>query len=455
MTKGRGTVERRQGSWSYRFSYTDTARKRHSVRRQGFATKHDAQVALAAHLNRVDNSRTQVNDRTLTGDYLRSWLAAYVRSGSRKATTVEVVSTHVNAYLIPRIGLVPIGKLTATVIAGLYSDLQTDGHTGKNGTGGLSAKTVRNIAGTLHKALTDGVKRELLARNPAANVDLPRAIRPELNVWDEQQVSQFLSHVMETGDPCAPLWRLLLATGLRRGELLGLTWADVDLVDGSVAVRQSRTVKGIDSPKTKRGRRTIALDPDTIVELAQLKNAQEQAAAELGGWTSPFIATDLDGRAIQPLAFTRRFQAAAKRAGLPVPRLHDGRHTAATLALQNGVPIHVVSGRLGHEKVSTTLDVYAAFLPTADRLAADTIGRLLTPSNKARDAQRTQRDANADKTGPTSPNPDGLPSESFTSSEAENGTAPTDTLEAMLGIERKNSEVEIPSDQPQRRVEDA
>lgn len=426
MTTTRGTVERRQGSWSYRFSFTDDAGKRHNVRRQGFATKRDAQVALAAHLNRTDNGRTKVNDRTLTADYLRGWLETYVSSGRRKATTVDVVSTHVNAYLIPRIGDVPIGKLTATVIAGLYVDLLANGHTGKNGKGGLSPKTVRNIAGTLHKALKDGVRRDLLARNPAANVDLPRAVRPELNVWDEQQVGQFLDHVRAVGDPCASLWRLLLATGLRRGELLGLTWADVDLVDGTVTIRQSRTVKGVDTPKTKRGRRRITIDPDTVVELAELKNAQEQAAATLGGWPSPFIATDLDGRPIQPLAFTRRFQAAAKNARLPVPRLHDGRHTAATLALQNGVPIHVVSGRLGHEKVSTTLDVYAAFLPTADRLAADTIGRLLASSRPEKDAQRTHEDATGRKTGPTSTDYDEPLERRFTSSDAVYGTGPTD-----------------------------
>ena len=443
MTTTRGTVERRHGAWSYRFSYTDAAGTRHNIRRQKFPTKREAQIALAAHLNRVDNSKAQVNDRTLTGDYLQGWLETYIRSGSRKATTVEVVSTHVNAYLIPRIGHLPIGKLTASAIADLYADLLANGHTGKNGTGGLSPKTVRNIAGTLHKALKDGVRREVLSRNPAANVDLPRSIRPDLNVWDEQQVGHFLNHTTETQDPCAPMWRLLFATGLRRGELLGLTWSDVDLVDGTVTVRQSRTVKGVDTPKTKRGRRTISLDPGTVIELARLKNAQEQAAADLDQWNSQFIATDLDGRPIQPLAFTRRFQAAAKRAGLPVPRLHDGRHTAATLALQNGVPIHVVSGRLGHEKVSTTLDVYAAFLPTADRLAADTIGRLLA----AKDASRTREDANPDETGPPSRNPNGLDETISPSSKAISGTAQTEELEAMLGIERKENDVDCRPEQ--------
>jgi integrase len=177
------------------------------------------------------------------------------------------------------------------------------------------------------------------------------------------------------------MWRLLLATGLRRDELLGLTWDDVDLVGGYLSVVRSRGTTGLDTPRTKKGRRTISLDAETINALARWKDKHETAETTFGAWSSPFIATDLDGRPIQPQAFTRRFQAAAKKAGLSIPRLHDGRHTAATLALQAGVPIHVVSGQLGHEHVSTTLDVYAAFLPLADRDAASRIGQLLNTND--------------------------------------------------------------------------
>ncbi|MFM8382884.1 MAG: tyrosine-type recombinase/integrase, partial [Actinomycetota bacterium] len=147
-----------------------------------------------------------------------------------------------------------------------------------------------------------------------------------------------------------------------------------------------RGTAGVDTPKTKKGRSTISLDGGTVDALARWKDLQETAAASIGAWSSPFVATDLDGRPIQPQAFTRRFQAASKRAGLPIPRLHDGRHTAATLALQAGVPINVVLGRLGHEHVSTTLDVYAAYLPLADREAASRIGHLLT-TNVEREPQ--------------------------------------------------------------------
>ena len=383
----RGTVDKHHGSWRWRFGVTVDGR-RQQVSRGGYATKTEARKALTAALARHDVGNLTTTTRKTTGDYLLGWLDQYRRSQSRKATTVQTTTHLVTAYILPRIGDVPLAKLDADRIANLYADLLENGRTGACGTtGGLSAKSVRNIAGVLHKALTDAVKRKHLLANPADGVDLPKWRRPDLNVWDERQAAAFLNYVETTGDPMAALWRLMLATGLRRGELLGLTWADVDLVDGFLNVVRSRTTTGVDTPKTSKGRRSISLDDGTVDALARWKDQHEVAATTFGVWSSPYVATDLDGRPIQPLAFTRRFQAAAKRAGLPIPRLHDGRHTAATLALQAGVPINVVSGRLGHEHVSTTLDVYAAYLPLADRDAASRIGQLLA-TNVVRERQQ-------------------------------------------------------------------
>ena len=208
---------------------------------------------------------------------------------------------------------------------------------------------------------------------------LPRYERPELSVWDEQQVAQYLVHCIDTADPLYAVWRLLLVVGLRRGELLGLTWPDVDLVSAMITVKQTRVLLAdssvaVETPKTKRGRRRFAIDAETVTALAVLKNAHEQAAEILPGWSSPYVATNADGQPIYPTTLTKRFRRTAQAAGLPVIRLHDGRHTAATSALQAGVSVHVVSGRLGHSKPSTTLDVYSHFLPTADRAAADVVG---------------------------------------------------------------------------------
>lgn len=376
----RGSVERYGIGWRWRYKVTVNGRSQ-TISQGGYSSRREASQGLTAALARHDAGVGRKVANVTTGAYLGAWLDTYRRSGRRKATTIESTTVAVNRYLVPRIGTVPLSKLDGERIGRLYVDLLTDGRTGASGaTGGLSPKTVRNVAGVLHKALSDAVRVGKLSVNPATGVDLPTWKRPELTVWDEREAATFLAHVEHTGDPLAAVWRLMLSTGLRRGELLGLYWEDVDLLNASLNVVRSRSVKGEDTPKTRKGRRTISLDVDTVNALARMKDAQEAAADTIGAWTSKYVATDLDGRPIWPQTFTRRFQAAARRAGLPVPRLHDGRHTAATLALQAGVPIHVVAGRLGHEHVSTTLDVYSAYLPAADRDAATRIGNLLGTS---------------------------------------------------------------------------
>lgn len=373
----RGTVERYGIGWRWRYKVTVDGRSQ-TISQGGYSSRREAAQGLTAALARHDAGVGRKVANVTTGDYLVAWLDTYRRSGRRKATTIDSTTVAVNRYLVPRIGSVPLSKLDGERIGRLYADLLTDGRTGASGTtGGLSPKTVRNVAGVLHKALSDAVRVGKLSANPATGVDLPTWKRPELTVWDEREAATFLAYVEQAGDPLAAVWRLMLATGLRRGELLGLYWEDVDLLNASLDVVRSRSVKGEDTPKTRKGRRTISLDVDTVNALARMKDAQEAAAVRIGAWTSKYVATDLDGRPIWPQTFTRRFQAAARRAGLPVPRLHDGRHTAATLALQAGVPIHVVAGRLGHEHVSTTLDVYSAYLPAADRDAAKRIGAVL------------------------------------------------------------------------------
>lgn len=136
------------------------------------------------------------------------------------------------------------------------------------------------------------------------------------------------------------------------------------------------------TPKTKAGRRNVSIDSATVIALASLQNAQDDAKARLGAWTSILVVADLDGHPIEPDTLSRRFRSVARRAKMPArTRLHDLRHSAAVLMLTQGVPIHIVSGRLGHANPSITLAIYAHFLPSADRLAADVIGDALTSIN--------------------------------------------------------------------------
>ena len=386
-----GKVERRNGQWSYRFSYRDMTGKRRHVRRGGFTTKTDAQRAMVAAIAKSQTGAAVSDANGTTGDFLAAWLDDYLRRGTVKPTAAATVQFHVDRHLIPRIGALPLAKLRPAVVSKLYGDLLTDGRIG--GEGGLSAKTVRNIAGTLHKALGDAVRWGTITTNPAHGVELPKWNRPRPDVYDAGEVAKFLAHAERVDDPNVALWRLVFVMGLRRGEVLGLTWDDVDLVAGRVSIVQTRVVSPdgktyIGAPKTDAGRRTAKIDAGTVDALARLKDAQEAARAVLGQWPSPYVATSLDGRPIRPQQLTQLFHRATDAAGLRRIRLHDLRHSSAVEQYRLGVSPAVVSGRLGHSRVSTTQDLYLHYLPTHDDAAADLIGQTLDDGISLR-SQRT------------------------------------------------------------------
>jgi len=200
-------------------------------------------------------------------------------------------------------------------------------------------------------------------------------------VWENDQVAHFLRVAADNDDPMLDLWVFMFVTAMRRGEILGLRWDDIDFAGRRICVRQTRVMANervvTGMPKTDRGRRAFSIDAETAAMLERLRVRQVAAAAELGGWRSDFVFTEPDGSPIHPQVLTRRYKAAAKRAGLPVGRIHDGRHTAITMQLRAGVPIHIVSARAGHSRVAFTLDTYGHALPAADRDAAEAHGSMV------------------------------------------------------------------------------
>ena len=374
-----GNISKRSGGWMYRFAYRDTNGQRRYISRQGFETRDEAVRTMRAAMTALDAGRGMNPLRVTAADYLRMWVDEYARSGKRKDSTALTTRNHVEAYLVPWLTRndrpVLLGKLTADTIARMYADLLATGRRGRTGEAGapLSPKTVRNIAGTLHRALHDAVRRGHLPSNPADLVELPTWRRRDLTVWQAAEVAHFLRVALDHDDPMYAIWRLVVATGMRRGELLGLRWSDVSLADGAITICQTRVRLDrmvTTTPKTKSGRRTIALDHSTITALAHLRNQQDAAAEALAVDPYELVATDLDGRLIHACTVLDRFRAATERADLPRCRLHDLRHSAAAYWLEQQVPVHIVAGRLGHRSPTTTLAIYAAFLPAADREAS-------------------------------------------------------------------------------------
>jgi integrase len=201
-----------------------------------------------------------------------------------------------------------------------------------------------------------------------------------MKTWSAEQLKVFLKAT--TNDRLHGLWHLLALTGMRRGEALGLRWADVDLEAGRIAVRRALVPVGrgviVSEPKTARGKRSIALDPETVEVLKAQAARQLEEQQRSKTWTDTgLVFTREDGEALHPEVASRCFRQAVKRTMLPEIRLHDLRHSHATLALRAGIHPKVVSERLGHATVAITLDTYSHAVPAMQEEAAMRIAELV------------------------------------------------------------------------------
>ena len=219
-----------------------------------------------------------------------------------------------------------------------------------------------------------------LVRNPVDAANPPRAERSRAQAWTAKELGRFLEHVR--GDRLFPLWRLAATTGMRRGELLGLTWRCLDL-DGARLFRGAAIAPDCGGctfgpPKSARSRRTIALDTETVAALSEHREAQllERDFAGAAYVDADLVFCDELGGSIHPKRLTEWFGKHRKAAGIPTGTLHILRHTAATLALTEGVPVHIVAARLGDDP-NTVLSTYAHLLPQSDELAAERVAALL------------------------------------------------------------------------------
>ena len=236
---------------------------------------------------------------------------------------------------------------------------------------GLSTKTVRNIHQIISSALKLAIEQRLIARNPADGCALPKAERKEMKTLTSDQLGAFFQEARDSG--VYELYYLDLATGLRRGELLGLKWADVDLDRGVLKIQRAisrQNGKVVEAPlKTKNAYRTLPLSADAISVLMQQRRKTGNSE-----WVFP----SPTGGPMSPDSVLHMLHRVLKRAGLPKVRFHDLRHTFATLALQNGVDVKTVSSMLGHYSAGFTLDTYAHVTTSAKREAAKTMGNVLS-----------------------------------------------------------------------------
>ena len=325
-----------------------------------------AKRRLAEVIRRVESGiLTPASSSRLTvGQYLEEWLRdeAALRVRPR---TLDGYAGNLHRYVIPRIGKFRLSALTPRHVRSLESGLLRDG--GAGGRRGVSARTVLHVHRVLSKALNDAVVSGLLESNVVLRVPPPRALRYEARSLDWKEVHRLIASV--DNPKHRTMFMFCLHTGLRRSELLGLRWRDLDVAGQSVSVRRAVVIAPggghwVMPPKSGKARH---LDlPQGALEM--LLSYRDSSADVPDG--DSYMFPGLDGAPLRPDHVTRTFSEVASKAGLVGVRFHDLRHTHATLMLMMGVPLKVVSERLGHSGIAITADLYGHVLPTVQRDAA-------------------------------------------------------------------------------------
>jgi integrase len=370
-----------EGSWQLKF---DLGRDPVTGKRKSkFVTFRDNKRQAQAELTRLLAQRdagSYVDPTKMTlAEYLNHWLAADVerRVGKRTAARYREI---VERNIMPRLGHIPLRKLTAAHIEAFEVDLQRDGWVkpGKKGVEaprrGLSAQTVLHVHRTLSQALNHAVRLEVLIKNPAKQVKPPRPTSQEIKILSKEEIAALLAAAKDT-HLYAPVL-VAVATGIRRGELLGLRWSDVDLNVGRLTVNQAmqRTNGELEfkSPKTKTSRRTITLPAVTVEALQAHHKAQLEDRMKLGLGRDPhgLVFTRADGKPSDPDSLSKAFERLVIKAKLTPITLHGLRHTHISHLLMDGVHVKVVSERAGHANVNITLNTYAAYIPNMQADAA-------------------------------------------------------------------------------------
>lgn len=343
-------------------------------------TMRDAERRLTEIQNQVDTGTFVEPKRTTVAEYLHFWMEKYAKPnlGPR---TCEGYDTIIRRHLVPGLGSVILARLEPQHVQAYYADKMTNGRC--DGTGALSARTVRHHAMLLHKALESAVKWRILARNPADAVDPPRAHRVEWHGFSSEDATRLLQSAQDT--PYSALFHAAIYTGMRRSELLALRWSDVDLklrrihVTRSLHQLRDRQIV-IRPPKSARGRRLIELSPSVAQVLQRQRVRREAEVAIMGkSWNDDeyvFI-RDAQGNPMIPDSVTQAWKRIVRRCGLTGVRLHDARHAHASVLLKAGVHPAVVAERLGHASVTTTLDIYSHVVPSLQRQAADQFDRAM------------------------------------------------------------------------------
>jgi len=365
--------QRTPGSWEIFIDYgRDPAtgkRRQHSETVRGTAA--DADKRIRTLIDQVERN-SFVNSKHITfSDWLKRWYQDYVLTRTR-SRTADSYRSEIRNHIVPALGQIRLSRLSPQHLQDYYTKALTSGKLDSDA--GLSRRTVLYHHHIISEALKHAVRMGVLSHNPAEMVDPPRLIRREISILAPRNIPRFLEAIWES--IYSVLFYTAFATGMRLGELLALTWEDIDLERGFISVTKALSKRGggikIEDTKTDYGRRRIEISSSLLRVLREHRNAEQKKGETLG---RPLEETDLvfsypGNRPLDPSTITHKFTEVIRRAGLPHLTFHGMRHSHASILIARGVDIKSVSARLGHASTSFTLDTYGHLL-LGSRAAAD------------------------------------------------------------------------------------
>jgi integrase len=383
-----------------RIAVRDGGGKRQNRTIGTYRTKREAEKAERDALSLLERGTLLDPEQTTIAELLDTWLGS--KKGSISANSIQDYESACRLHIKPAIGKIKVQKITPERLQSEYTKWQE---------GGMSARMVHRCHIVLSQALAQAVRFGMVHRNIALDVTKPSLNRGKHSVWTPEEVRAFLRAadnrpiLVRTGkeaydkefktrpDDLTPLWHFLVLEGMRRGEALGLRWADVNWarnvvhISQTVAPDKSDRGKAIVQQRTKTnaGARTVKLSRQTIEALTAHRDRQRfvrQAAGE--SWIDhDLIVSTALGAPVNPTNVSRSFHRLVQQANLPRIRVHDLRHSSATLLLRQGVPAKIVSERLGHAGVGITMDLYSHVTPDMQDLAAEAMSALMDESLNA------------------------------------------------------------------------
>lgn len=376
---GEGSIfQRKDGRWVCQITIDDKVRCFYGKSSQEVKEKRDEALDQARKGILPEPNKVTVEQ------WLKTWMEVY-KKDNLKPTTYNSYDQLIRVHINPAIGNKKVKDLKPSHIQKLINDCFRTGRIKKDSKDekdlykkedksnkptkpdGLSARTVRYIHGILLQALDQAITEKLIAYNPANKdgIKLPRHEKPEIQPLYTEQAREFLQAIKDMW--LYPLFLIDISTGLRRGELLGLQWPDINFEDKTATIRRSliqidSKVHLQESVKTKKSKRIVSLTDDCITELKRLKARQAQDKLAIGVDNYPkdeYLFCWKDGRPLRPDYVYSTFKKLLKKHGFPEVRFHDLRHSFATIMLEQGVDLETVSAMLGHESIVITADIYS------------------------------------------------------------------------------------------------